>query len=134
MILSNLCPHCKRYLFYYGDGENKARYGVKAVYKELWKRIHGRYYLKDFYKASCPVCGKRLAIFEDITEMTFRIKGPIVVYQCTLTDKPYDEEKCCSMKGCNKCGVLKQQKEEKQELWYVKHQKKKKENLPNVNF
>ncbi len=125
MILSNLCPNCKRYTFHYGDGENKTRYAVKAVYKELWKRKYGKYYLKDFYKSICPVCRKRLVVFEDMVEENFRMRGPIVFYQCTLSNVPYDEEQCAKTKGCHGCNVLKQQKEEKTELWYIKHRQKK---------
>jgi hypothetical protein len=126
MKLSNICPNCGRYIFKYGDeldtvGKPKFLYPVKRVYSTLWKKIYGKYPLGKFFKARCPVCGKRLAIFCDLTE-ELKSYGPVALYLCTLSDRPFDAEKCANSENCKQCGVIKQLREGESSLWYKKTQ------------
>ena len=118
MKLDNLCPHCGRYIVKYGDGANKFRYSTRKVYKDLWRKIYGSYPLGRFYKSKCPVCKRHLAVFEDLRRKELVDIGPIVLYLCTLSDRPFDQTQCNNSSSCYKCGFLKTQREAGLTLWY----------------
>lgn len=120
MKISNVCPNCKRYIFKYGDGDGKFRYIPRAIYKELWNRSYGSYPLGKFYKTKCPVCHRHVAVFEDIEDNYVRQAGPVVVYLCTLGEKPFDPERCANTKSCYGCGILQSQRKAGMTLWYKK--------------
>lgn len=122
MRMDSICPHCRRYIVRYGDGQGKFRYFVRKVYKDLWRQSIGVYPLGRFYKMKCPVCHRHLAVFEDITDEELRQRGPFVCYLCTLSDKPFDIERCNQVKSCHLCGVLKEMREAGNTLWYKKPQ------------
>lgn len=117
MRLSNICPNCERYIFKYGDGEGKFRYPVKKVYRSIWEKTYGNYPLGRFYKSRCPVCKRNLVVFEDLHDEELKEHGPIVLYLCTLGDRPFDVN-CAQHISCNTCGILKKQREAEETLWY----------------
>ena len=120
MKISNICPHCGRYIYKYGDGKGKFRYSTRKFYKDLWRQQTGDYRLGKFYKSRCPVCNRHLAVFEDVKGEPFESRGPVVLYLCTLSDSPFDAERCASVKSCHLCGILKEQREAGFALWYKK--------------